>query len=1087
MATNKVVFGNEVIMDITDSTISEDSVLEGRVAYKANGQRIIGKAHIPTDVSELNNDAGYVAALCGQIYDATADNYVTPEQILNAVINGNPISIYTTYPEFGRVCFNSSIVATDAGGLYLYGAGEFDYQTVLFYITAFNNEGVWYWGEVQYKALVTEEELSLVATSGDYNDLSNKPFIPSAYDDAEIRAKIEKIITDNSHATADTKFIISDEIVELADKRDLENLEEKIDNCEGVNLLSLKEILYSNTVKGIKYTKGEDGWLYVSGTVTGTSSSICAMWTFDRERYPAGTYAISVENENVLSREVIGLIRIQLRSNNSQNVYLYSDKTSEVVTTTSSLNRVCIFIASSATGTEINGRIRIKLERGSAASRWTPAIEDVVSKGLMLGGRNLALNTDEGRFFAGELTSYSLSQYALDNIVEGSKVTVSFDYFAQANTAFDIYLRGEATALSEQVVIPASTDKRHASITLTRNSSTKNLEMIVFRANANVEGYSSINDKITISNVMLEFGNQESTWQLAPEDLDAKYLSASDTSSEYVKNEDLEEVNRRLSDRIDALNNYVSGNAYFFKEQENEAYEISPPKGSIVGKTTSINGRSIAWNSYLSLSATTTRNGLTFTRSSDSKSVTVSGTATATANDNGYVIGWDNNFKTGHKYAIIGATSKIGILAQYYTEDSAYIANGSMMNSDRVVTFSHSSAKKLRFILYIYSGTNVGDTTIYPRIHDLTEMFGYDSEPTIDEFKKMCPLNSYENAESIMDINNTNIVSSTYNIFNKDDPGVVSNLYINTSIAVATAGSGQSVKLTLKPNTTYTFSKMKTSRFQIGITASLTTSSKDCVRFTGDANLTQVTFTTTSTRIYLLALIRNNTDDANIPLQTVLDSIQITESDTVLPYRPYSQTDIITANVISRYFPNGMKSVYGVCDELDLANGVAIQRVGSCTVNTSSNPFAYESLSDDRSNYYRRADLLGITSIANSGRILTTIGASRGLSYISKENAYVSSNGTYVNFTTSKFDNYETGSEKASAFNSAYSSFTFNYPLGTPVETAITEEDLAMIQSFYVDSIGKVTYKTSTESQGIFIPITTKNKFLINVSEAVQP
>lgn len=61
-----------------------------------------------------------------------------------------------------------------------------------------------------------------------YNDLIDKPTIPEAYNDAEIRGKIEKIITDSFHTTEDTKFIISDEIVELADKNDFKAFEEKI-------------------------------------------------------------------------------------------------------------------------------------------------------------------------------------------------------------------------------------------------------------------------------------------------------------------------------------------------------------------------------------------------------------------------------------------------------------------------------------------------------------------------------------------------------------------------------------------------------------------------------------------------------------------------------------------------------------------------------------------------------------------------------------------------------------------------------------------------------------------------------------------
>lgn len=44
MAVNKVEFGDEVIMDITDSTVNEDNLLEGEVAYGPDGEKVEGKA-----------------------------------------------------------------------------------------------------------------------------------------------------------------------------------------------------------------------------------------------------------------------------------------------------------------------------------------------------------------------------------------------------------------------------------------------------------------------------------------------------------------------------------------------------------------------------------------------------------------------------------------------------------------------------------------------------------------------------------------------------------------------------------------------------------------------------------------------------------------------------------------------------------------------------------------------------------------------------------------------------------------------------------------------------------------------------------
>ena len=43
MAVNKVQFGNRVLMDISDSTLTAEDLLEGLVAYNRSGERIIGR------------------------------------------------------------------------------------------------------------------------------------------------------------------------------------------------------------------------------------------------------------------------------------------------------------------------------------------------------------------------------------------------------------------------------------------------------------------------------------------------------------------------------------------------------------------------------------------------------------------------------------------------------------------------------------------------------------------------------------------------------------------------------------------------------------------------------------------------------------------------------------------------------------------------------------------------------------------------------------------------------------------------------------------------------------------------------------
>lgn len=70
MAISKVVFGGDTLMDITDSTVSEDSLLDGFTAYGADGEKVVGGVKLATKLSELENDAGYVT---GDIIKVSSD------------------------------------------------------------------------------------------------------------------------------------------------------------------------------------------------------------------------------------------------------------------------------------------------------------------------------------------------------------------------------------------------------------------------------------------------------------------------------------------------------------------------------------------------------------------------------------------------------------------------------------------------------------------------------------------------------------------------------------------------------------------------------------------------------------------------------------------------------------------------------------------------------------------------------------------------------------------------------------------------------------------------------------------------------
>ena len=81
---NKIVYGNDVLMDITDTTATSDSVVEGRVFYNANGSRGVGTLGLATESASGLMSAVDKAKLNG------INIYCRTTQELNSDINFIP-------------------------------------------------------------------------------------------------------------------------------------------------------------------------------------------------------------------------------------------------------------------------------------------------------------------------------------------------------------------------------------------------------------------------------------------------------------------------------------------------------------------------------------------------------------------------------------------------------------------------------------------------------------------------------------------------------------------------------------------------------------------------------------------------------------------------------------------------------------------------------------------------------------------------------------------------------------------------------------------------------------------------------------
>lgn len=107
MGVNKVVFGAVSIMDISDSTVTPETLGEGSTAYDASGQKITGMMKAGTDTSDATATAGDMVSgvtayvngekITGTVYEVKKNNgYVQTGYYTDAYDDGTYICIPAT-------------------------------------------------------------------------------------------------------------------------------------------------------------------------------------------------------------------------------------------------------------------------------------------------------------------------------------------------------------------------------------------------------------------------------------------------------------------------------------------------------------------------------------------------------------------------------------------------------------------------------------------------------------------------------------------------------------------------------------------------------------------------------------------------------------------------------------------------------------------------------------------------------------------------------------------------------------------------------------------------------------------------------
>lgn len=129
MAKNKVIFGNTVIMDITDSTVTPATLAAGVVAYNAAGERIVGTM-IPFEEIQTDGNWKYriydddtfeawyyktgqtfdIKYSSGNFYRSDPLTFALPAALSNASVENVQAQVFhANYPVFGSVSTMSPI------------------------------------------------------------------------------------------------------------------------------------------------------------------------------------------------------------------------------------------------------------------------------------------------------------------------------------------------------------------------------------------------------------------------------------------------------------------------------------------------------------------------------------------------------------------------------------------------------------------------------------------------------------------------------------------------------------------------------------------------------------------------------------------------------------------------------------------------------------------------------------------------------------------------------------------------------------------------------------------------------------------
>lgn len=171
MAVNKIIYNGETLVDLTSDTVTADDLAAGVTATGADGKPVIGllpKVTIDTELSTTSTNPVQNKTITAALSNLDIDIATNDE--IDIALNLAGSGDLPTGGGSGNYTLPTASSSTLGGvkigsGLTINTSGVVSADVTSSTLTAY----------------AKTTDLSAVATSGSYNDLSNKPTIPSAY------------------------------------------------------------------------------------------------------------------------------------------------------------------------------------------------------------------------------------------------------------------------------------------------------------------------------------------------------------------------------------------------------------------------------------------------------------------------------------------------------------------------------------------------------------------------------------------------------------------------------------------------------------------------------------------------------------------------------------------------------------------------------------------------------------------------------------------------------------------------------------------------------------------------------------------